>query len=208
MTLRHERSTTLGVLRPAHVLSAAVVFGVAVAVLKGGDAGMRDSLGNVSAPWLLLPYLAGTTVRGRLRGALMGATACLAALAGFYVAEAFVLDLGDHSPFTDLMLTLVAGRMYFLAGAIFGPPFGALGGSAGRYRQELTALVAGSLLVGEPLAVFAWIAYQGISPSETGMVAAYPRLWVSEMVVGVLAVVALMVKAFLNRAAGGRRPND
>src|SRR5947209_16181208 len=114
--------------RSAAILLAALAFGVAIAVLKGGDAGLRDAIGNISAPWLLLPYLAGTVSRGPIRGALLGAATCLAALAGFYVAEAFVLDLGGHPLLTNLTLTLGAGRYYFAAGVFTGPLFGALGG--------------------------------------------------------------------------------
>src|SRR5437763_16004251 len=109
------------------VIAVSVAFGIMVAVLKGGDAGVRDSIGNISAPWLLLPYFAGTMTRGWSRGAIAGLVSCLAALAGFYAAEAFVLDLGGHPVATNLALTLSSGRIYFAAGMVSGPVFGALG---------------------------------------------------------------------------------
>jgi hypothetical protein len=177
------------------IILAALLFGVAVAVLKGTEANLRNSVGNISAPWLLLPFLAGTTSRGPWRGAAMGAAACLTALLGFYVAEAFVLDLGDHPLMTDLTLALGAGRMYFIAGAIFGPLFGALGGTAGR-RAGSGALVAGLLLLGEPVAVFAWLAGIGVGPADTGMVVAYPALWMGEMLLGLLLLFAVGLRSF------------
>src|SRR5206468_9247000 len=103
---------------------------------------------------LLLPYFAGTMTRDWIRGALMGAAACLAALVGFYVAEAFVLDLGGHPITTNLTLTLGSGRMYFAAGLVCGPVFGAIGGLQTRFRTAITAAVVGLALIGEPLAVF------------------------------------------------------
>src|SRR6476661_797641 len=72
----------------AWVLLAAVAFGVLVAALKGQDAGVRDTLGNLSAPWVLVPFLAGARFTRVRSGALAGAAATLAALLGFYVAEA------------------------------------------------------------------------------------------------------------------------
>jgi hypothetical protein len=172
--------------RPVAVVLVAAAFGVAVAVLKGGDAGVRDALGNISAPWLLLPFLAGTLVRGPLRGALIGVTTCLAALTGFYVAEAFVLDLGGHPLLTNLALTLGAGRMYFVAGMLSGPLFGGLGGICTRHRRAMMAVVVGLALAGEPFAVFAWLSREGMAPADTGLVVQYPALWVGEMALGVL----------------------
>lgn len=165
-------------------IATAIVFGIAVAVLKGGEADVRDSLGNISAPWLLLPYFAGATTRGSKRGALMGTAACLAALGAFYATEAFVLDLGGHPVLTNLMLTLGAGRMYFAAGAVCGPALGALGGARLPCRPFISAAVVGLALIGEPLAVFAWLAHMGMSPSDSGMVARYPLLWIGEMLLG------------------------
>jgi hypothetical protein len=179
--------------RPA-LLLAACLFGVAVAVLKGGDAGLRDSIGNISAPWLLLPYLAGMTGRGWRQGALIGAATCFAALAGFYIAEAFVLDLGDHPVLTDLALTLRAGAYYFIAGALAGPVFGAIGGSQRGGSLPAMALMTGFLLAGEPPAVFAALAAEGVDPSFTGMVVAYPVLWIGEILLGVLAAAALLMR--------------
>src|SRR5436305_12504615 len=116
------------------IIAVSVVFGVVVAIVKGSESGMRDSIGNMSAPWLLLPYMASTTTRGWKRGALMGLAACLAALAGFYVAEAVVLDLGGHPLLANLSLALVAGRFFFVAGAVCRHLFGSLVGLGARLR--------------------------------------------------------------------------
>jgi hypothetical protein len=79
-------------------LLLAASFGVAMSVFKGNGAGVRDDIGNLSAPWLLVPFFAAGALPGRrlLTGALVGMAATCTALAAFYVANAFVLDLGPH----------------------------------------------------------------------------------------------------------------
>lgn len=76
---------------------AALSFGVVVAVLNGQGAGVRDALGNLSAPWLLVAFIGGACSRRGRWAPLAGLTATLAALAGFYAAESRLLDLGPHS---------------------------------------------------------------------------------------------------------------
>jgi hypothetical protein len=174
------------------VISA--LFGVVVAVVKGGDAGVRDSLGNMSAPWLLLPYFAGTMTRGWIRGAVVGIAACLASLVAFYAAEAFVLDLGGHWVLTNLRLTLGAINVYYEAGMMGAPVLGAIGGAHVRCQPMATAAVVGLALVGEPLVVFAWFARAGMSASETGLVVQYPALWIGEMVLGVVLFLGMMAR--------------
>jgi hypothetical protein len=74
------------------IVLAATAFGVAMSVLKGNGAGIRDDIGNLSAPWLLLPFLAGAAMRGRgLAGAAIGLAATCAGLMAFYVTDAFVV---------------------------------------------------------------------------------------------------------------------
>src|ERR1700756_123410 len=93
--------------RLALIMGLAAVFGIAAAWIKGNDIGLRDAIGNLSAVWLLLPFLAGAPAGSRRvsTGALFGLAATLAALVGFYFAESFVLDLGPHPWLTDLALT-------------------------------------------------------------------------------------------------------
>src|ERR671922_1750016 len=87
------------------VLAAAALFGVVMSVVKGNDTGIRDDIGNLSAPWLLLPFLTAAAMRRRtVSGAALGLAATLAGLTGFYVADAFVLDLWPHSLLNDVRL--------------------------------------------------------------------------------------------------------
>lgn len=170
-----------------------------MAVFKGGEDGVRNSIGNMSAPWLLVSYFAGTMARGWLRGAYLGAVACFAALVSFYVTQAFVLDLGNQSLWSSLMLTLNAGRIYYLAGIVTGPLLGAIGSMRTRYNLVVTAAVVGCVLTGEPLAVFAWLAVQGMSPADSGMIIRYPALWIGEMLLGLTLGIILLLRARKDR---------
>src|SRR5260221_11598461 len=125
--------------RVALILGLAGGFGIAAAWIKGNDSGLRDAIGNISAVWLLVPFRAGASTGSRrlVTGALSGLAATLAALAGFYFAESFVLDLGPHPWLTDLSLTMRTVVYYGERALVTGPFFGALGSggsSAARSR--------------------------------------------------------------------------
>ena len=72
----------------AGVLIGAAVFGVGISLIKGSGGGVRDVIGNASAPWLLLPFVAGAVAGERrlARAALIGLLASLVAVIGFYTA--------------------------------------------------------------------------------------------------------------------------
>lgn len=177
------------------VLVAAATFGAAMSVLKGNDAGIRDDIGNLSAPWLLLPFFAGAAVHRReATAAAAGLAATVAALVAFYVANAFVLDLGPHSLVADLRLTLGATGYWIPRGLISGPVFGALGGFWRRRGYPVLGVAVILLLDAEPLF---WAALH-----DTGGVASFgfqPSLSASiiEAIVGLSAAVCLA--GFLRR---------
>jgi hypothetical protein len=178
--------------RVAAVLLGAFVFGLAMAWLKGSNGGLRDAVGNASAPWLLLPFLAGALLsggptRGRslLGGACAGLLASLIALAGFYLAESFVLDLGPHPWLTDLSLTLGAARFWVQRAFVSGPVFGALGVWWHKRRSLTAAGLVAAVFVLEPAA---WWLYGdvvlGSASSAAYPVLTYPELSLAEIAVG------------------------
>lgn len=171
--------------RFALVLMVALALGVTWSIMKGNGAGVRDAVGNLSAPWLLLPFVAGALVaKGRpATGAGVGLFVTLAALAGFYVANAFVLDLGPHPLLVDVRLAVVAGKRYFALALLSGPAFGALGGWWQRHRSTSMAVLVTSLLVCEPLV---WIAVASWFPARS-----YPGVLAGEAAVGLFACVAV-----------------
>ena len=144
------------------VLLAAFAFGVLAAWAKGQNTGgvaqvsqVRSALGNLSTPWLLVAFFAGMQ-SSRLRdGAVVGLAATLCALAGFYLLSTLVENLGGHGFLGDLRLELSGNRAYFEGGVITGPIFGALGAWWRRRPTARTSLLAGGLLIAEPLVMLA-----------------------------------------------------
>jgi Family of unknown function (DUF6518) len=168
------------------LLLAGLAFGVLVAVVKGQDTGVRDALGNTSAPWVVVPFLAGTRYTNVWRAALVGLATTLAAFLGFYLAEAAILDLGEHPWYTDLQLTLGSGQVYEKWGLLSGSVYGALGGLwATRWR--LAGVVAVALaFVCEPLIVlFLWKARIW---GDGGLLLHYRWMWIGEILIGFAAV--------------------
>lgn len=133
----------------------AAAFGVAAGLLKGNDAGLRGAIGNLSAPWLLVALLPALHCRSVLRGALLGLTSTLVALAGFYAALTAVLagQLGGGGHLAELVTEVGANRIYFLGGIVTGPILGAIGARIGRHRPDSLWLVVGALVAGEILVV-------------------------------------------------------
>jgi len=142
--------------RVAGVIVAAALFGLVTAWVKDpGGSGLgsayelRSSLGNLSAPWVLLAFFAGARARRPVGGAVLGSAATAVALFAFYVFGAAAVDIG-------LARELAANRLYFEGGVLSGPLAGALGAWWARARSVRASLVAGILLAGEPFAAAAY----------------------------------------------------
>jgi Family of unknown function (DUF6518) len=177
--------------RLALLMGLAVVFGVAAAWIKGNDTGVRDAIGNVSAVWLLLPFLAGAAAGSRrvIIGAFCGLAATLAALVGFYFAESFVLDLGPHPWLTDLSLTMGTVVYYGERALVTGPIFGALGLWWQQHRSLTAAGILAASFVLEPAAW--WIYSTQIGGGAAYPVPDYPALWLAEIAIGIVGFAVL-----------------
>jgi uncharacterized protein DUF6518 len=185
------------------VAVAALAFGALESVIKGNGSGVRDGIGNLSAPWVIVPLLAAAAVARRriVPGAVIGLLTTMTALVGFYLANAFVLDLGAHSTVHDIGLTLDVGNLWFKAGVVSGPVMGAAGAWVRRRgRWAVAASVAGIALF-EPLAVY--VAYL----ASNGRFAAGNGEWNS--VYGVEAVLGAIAAGVLWRVRlTGRHGSD
>ena len=144
--------------RTLSILAASLAFGILAAWLKGpngdgvsGIAQLRSDVGNISTPWLLVAFIPGTMAIRPRAGALIGLLATATALFGFYVFTSFLVDLGGHGALGNLLRELRANRIYLGAGALSGPIFGALGAWWRSRRSVGATLVAGALLIGEPI---------------------------------------------------------
>ena len=118
-----------------------------------------------------------------------GLIATLAALTGFYFAESFVLDLGQHPWLTDLSLTMGAVTYYAERGLVTGPVFGALGRWWRQRRSVVAAGLIAAVFVLEPLAW--WLYGIQIGGGAAYPVPGYPALWLGEIALGVAGFVVL-----------------
>jgi len=186
-------------LRTSAVVVGALAFGALVSVVKGNGSGLRDAIGNTSAPWLILPFIAVLYLRVRspLRGSLVGLAASLAALSGFYVTNSFVLQLGPHAWTDDLRLTVGAGRMFFALAIVSGPFFGAIGAWWNRTHSRWLAVLVAALFVFEPLVSWLYGSLQHRTASGLAPV------WFGEIALGVCACAA--TAALTQRAQRGSR---
>jgi hypothetical protein len=176
------------------LLLAGLGFGLLVAVVKGQDPGVRDALGNTSAPWVLVPFLAGTRYSKVRSGALAGLATTLTAFFAFYLAEAAILDLGPHPWYVDLRLTLGSGHVYEAWGLLSGSVYGALG-SVWTARSLVAAPIAvGLAFVCEPLIVLL-LSHAGIWGG--GGLLQHRWLWIAEVLIGSGGTAVLLMRAQL-----------
>jgi hypothetical protein len=165
----------------------AIAFGVALAVIKGQADDARGTFGNVSALWVVLPFLAATRCR-TLWASLASALAVTElSLLGFYVAEAAVLDLGPHPWYVDLQLTAGGFNVYQRWGLASGVLYGVLGCAWRTRRSALAAAGVGAAFLAEPILVFV-LSREHIWGGNGYF--RYPWLWIGEIVLGLLLVVA------------------
>ena len=175
------------------LLLAGIAFGVLVAVVKGQDTGVRNALGNTSAPWVMVPFLAGTRYSRIWQASLVGVATTLAAFFGFYLAEAAILDLGPHPWYTDLKLTLGSGRVYETWGLLSGAVYVALGATWASRWLVAAPVAVGLAFVCEPLIVL-FLGRAGIWGGE-GLLLDYPWMWVTEVLIGLGGIAFMVAKA-------------
>lgn len=129
-------------------------------------------VGNLGAPWLVLPFLAGWIAPSRQRALLGGALTCVAAMVGFF---------GPGSGWGPASLFFVASwvGIAVLAGGLYG----LFGFTWGRSRTLLDGLALAVPFIVEPLAWSWGFGYsQGRLPT-----------WSVELAVGLMLLVWVVV---------------
>ena len=171
--------------------ASAFAFGAFESVLKGNGPGVRDGIGNLSAPWVVLPMLAGVAVAERriVYGAAIGLMTTSVALAGFDLSNAFVLDLGHRSTVQHIGLTLNIGNAWLKAGVLSGPAMGALGAWISRRGRFAVAAIGAGIVLLEPLAVY--LAYLASNGAFAGGDGNWNGVYAGEIAVGVITTAAL-----------------
>jgi len=137
----------------------------------------------LSAPWLVLPFVAGATQRNPRRAALLGLACTYAALVGY--------GLMTLSPVENAHVTLATVRGFVLSernvlvgGIVTGPLFGWFGQQWRTRRKIVGALVTAAALCLEPLARRATV-----DPIR------FRAVWLAEVAVGLALAAATLARA-------------
>jgi hypothetical protein len=128
-----------GILRLFIVGLTAFAVGAIDSLIKGQGTGLLGALSEVIVPWLLLAFLAGAMVRDRRYAfaAIVGVTATMAALIGFYFVNCFIFSYWDTTWVAALYNQMVGGHIYFELGLFSG----ALCGSFGAWWKQHLSMV-------------------------------------------------------------------
>jgi hypothetical protein len=113
--------------------------------------GWSSDVSLLSAPWLVLPFVAGATQRDARRAALLGLACTYAALLGYAL---MTLSPVEHAHVTVATIRgfVVSERPVIIGGLVTGPLFGWFGQQWRTRRAILGALVTAAALCLEPLA--------------------------------------------------------
>ncbi|HKN64421.1 MAG TPA: DUF6518 family protein [Gaiellaceae bacterium] len=150
-------------------------------------AGWSTDLSLLSAPWLVLPFLAGATQSEARRAALLGLACTYAALLGYAVLTLSPVE-NAHLTLAGLRGFAVSERSVLVGGIVTGPLFGWFGGQWRTRRAISGALVTALALCLEPLA-----RRVSIDPIQDRAV------WLAEIVAGLAFAAAVL----LGRRADG-----
>jgi hypothetical protein len=137
------------------ILLGAAVFGAGDQYLGSlsGSHGIpwAAQVSLLSAPWLLLPFLAGSTQRDSKRAALLGLAATFLALAGYAMMTLSPLEHA-HLSLTGLAGFARSNHRNIAGGLITGPLFAWLGNRWRVARAGWAAFVMAAMFCVEPLA--------------------------------------------------------
>lgn len=114
-------------------------------------AGWSSDVSLLSAPWLVLAFVAGATQREPRRAALLGLACTYAALLGYAVLTLSPVE-GAHLTAATLRGFFISERLVLVGGIVTGPLFGWFGRQWRTRRAVAGALLTAATLSLEPLA--------------------------------------------------------
>lgn len=174
----------------ALALLLSATYGAGTQFIGARVPGWGPDVAMLSAPWLVIAFLAGATQKAPRRAALLGLGATAAALIGYW--------LMTDSPLEGAQYTLANAHGFFISnafvvvgGIVTGPLFGWFGQQWRTRRALLGALVTAAALCLEPLA----------RHLPVGVVHAFSHAYAVANPIGSHTVVAVEVAAGLLLAA-------
>jgi hypothetical protein len=147
-------------------------------------AGWSSDISLLSAPWVVLAFVAGTTQRNPRRAALLGLACTYAALLGYGI---MTLSPVEHAHVTVATLRgfVVSERLVLVGGVVTGPLFGWFGQQWRTRRAIAGALATAATLCLEPLA-------RKVTIDPIGQ----RDVWAAEVGVGLALATAVVVTRF------------
>jgi hypothetical protein len=149
--------------------------------------GWSTNVSLLSAPWVVLPFVAGMTQRDPRRGGLLGLACTYAALVGYAIMTLSPIE-NAHPSVALLRGFIISERLVLVGGILTGPLFGWFGQQWRTRRWIVGALVTAAALCLEPLA-----RKVTINPIT------YREVWIGEVAVGLALAAAVVVTRFSNR---------
>jgi hypothetical protein len=151
------------------------------------------SVSGLSAPWLVLPFLAGWTQERPRRAVVCALLAVGAALFGYFAMTASPFESVPASRFLPAFVAVARSNALWIAGGVVTAPFYGVLGQRWRARRwwASAALLAGSVCL-EPSA--RWLV--GRVPPPDGV-------WLAEIAVGLCLAAAFSLAAHRRRRVSG-----
>jgi hypothetical protein len=164
-------------------VAGAVLFGAGIQYLGSLTAGSvlgtwTWTVSGMSAPWLVLPFVAGMTQERRRRAMALGVVVTLAALVGYFAMAHSPFEGAPVDEFFDRFMTQVRtgyNLLWIVAGLASGSLYGFLGYRWRVARWSVSAIAVAAAVCLEPLARRA-----------VGMLSGRALTWAGEMSVGIV----------------------
>jgi Family of unknown function (DUF6518) len=154
--------------------------------------GWSTDVSLLSAPWLVLPFVAGATQRDPRRAALLGLACTYAALLGYGIMTLSPVE-NAHLTAATVRGFFISERAVLVGGIVTGPLFGWFGQQWRTRRVIWGALVTAAALCLEPLA-------RRISVNATPI--QYRAVWVAEVAAGLALAAAVLVRRYSRTSRG------
>ena len=173
------------------LLAVSAGFGAADQYLGSFSAHpLATDVSLLSAPWLVLPFVAGWTQRDAKRAVLLGLACTVTALAGYGLMTLSPVENAALTPRSVMGFVWSSDRI-IVGGFLTGPLFGWLGY---RWRTDRAWLAA--------FAVAAAVCLEPLARAGVGDAIRFRTVWVAEVSVGLAMAVYVAAVTFTARTRG------